>query len=147
MICNEAGIKLIKDFEGLRLEPYRCPAGKWTVGYGHVLKEPGGRITEAQADRLLQADVERAEDVIFDLVEIEIDENTHAALVSFVFNVGRMAFAESTMLRLLNQGDGRAACDEFDKWVHCRGIVLPGLVERRKAEAALFARPVFDDGT
>lgn len=145
LICNAAGIELIKRFESLRLEPYRCPAGKWTVGWGHVLSAPGGGITEAQAERLLEHDVERAEEAISDLVEVDLDENAFAALASFVFNVGRGAFLESTLLRKLNDGDYWGAHAEFDRWIHCRGVVLPGLVERRRAEAELFARPVMDE--
>ena len=62
MKINEAGLKLVKQFEGLRLQAYRCPAGVWTIGYGHTLKAfPGEVITEQQAEALLLEDLEDAE--------------------------------------------------------------------------------------
>lgn len=151
MKTNLAGIDLIKRFEGLRLAAYLCPAGIPTIGYGHTGDvKIGQRITEHQADVILQADLERFEEIIEKAVRVKLNANQHAALVSLVFNVGpgkkgiRDGLVElksgkpSSLLRFLNEGQFNAAAAQFSKWIHAGGKVLPGLVKRRAAEAALF---------
>ncbi len=128
--------RLIKQFEGLRLEAYRCPAGVWTIGYGHTSGvRQGMRITEADADRLLRQDLEP---VLAALPE-GLNANRRAALASFVFNVGIGAFNRSTLRRMVveDAGNPRIA-DEFARWCYGGGKVLPGLVARRRAEAELY---------
>lgn len=140
-VINTAGLQLIKEFEGLRLDAYLCPAGVWTVGYGstgdHVY--PGQRITEPEAEELLRKDLWRFEDCVSSQVKVGLTDNEYAALVSFAFNCGCGAFQGSTLLRRLNAGDPkqRVFSEELPKWVRGGGKVLPGLVRRREAEIAL----------
>jgi len=141
---SRAGINKIKEHEALRLEPYRDAVGKWTIGYGHLIKPDeqhlvtGGKITEAKAEALLRDDLENAEAAINRLVKVPITGNQYDALVSFVFNVGEGAFADSTMLRKLNAGDYDGAAAEFPRWTKAGGMQLPGLVARRAKEQTLF---------
>ena len=140
-VINAEGLKLIKEFEGLRLDSYICPAGVWTVGYGstgeHVY--PGQHITEPEAEELLRKDLWRFEDCVSSKVTVGLTDNEYAALVSFAFNCGCGALQESTLLRRLNAGEPkpRVFTEELPKWVRGGGAVLPGLVRRREAEVAL----------
>lgn len=143
-VINAAGLSLIKNWEGLRLESYVCPAGVWTIGYGstgeHVY--PGQRITEPEAEELLRKDLWRFEDCVSAQVSVSLTDNEYAALVSFAFNCGCGAFQGSTLLRRLNAGEPkpRVFSEELPKWVRGGGQVLPGLVRRREAEIALALR-------
>ena len=139
----EKAKRLIKEFEGLRLTAYTCPAGVWTIGYGHTKGvRQGMKIDQAQADRLLDIDIANVARSIRQLVKVNINDNQAQALVSFIFNVGARAFSNSTLLRKLNNKDYAGASSEFDKWVYAKGKKLPGLVRRRKAEKELFNEPV-----
>lgn len=132
---------LIRRFEGLHLTAY-WDNGQYAIGYGHRGPDvsPGQRITVEEAERLLQQDVAKAETVVRSLVTVPLTQAQFDALVSFVYNVGAGAFRSSTLLRLLNDGDYAGAMAEFNRWVYSDGRVLPGLVARREAEAALFER-------
>lgn len=133
------GINFIKRWEGFRSQAYRCPAGIWTIGYGHTkTARRGWLIDEAEAEILLQQDLKTFEDSVNSLVTVKLNQNQFDALVSFTFNVGAGAFAQSTLLRLLNQGKFTGAAQQFDRWVHAGRRVLPGLVARREAERLLF---------
>jgi lysozyme len=140
-VINAAGLQLIKEFEGLRLDAYICPAGVWTVGYGstgeHVY--PGQVISEPEAEELLRKDLWRFEDCVSSRVRVGLTDNEYAALVSFAFNCGCGALQESTLLRRLNAGEPkpRVFSEELPKWVRGGGQVLPGLVRRRQAEVDL----------
>ena len=140
-VINAAGLQLIKEFEGLRLDSYICPAGVWTVGYGstgeHVY--PGQVISEPEAEELLRKDLWRFEDCVSSRVKVGLTDNEYAALVSFAFNCGCGALQESTLLRRLNAGEPkpRVFSEELPKWVRGGGQVLPGLVRRRQAEVDL----------
>jgi len=139
----EKAKRLIKEFEGLRLTAYLCPAGVWTIGYGHTKGvKRGMKIDQAQADRLLDIDLIDVARSIRQLVKVNINDNQAQALVSFVFNIGYGAFAKSTLLRKINNRDFLAASLEFRKWVYAKGIKLPGLVRRRSVEKDLFNEPV-----
>lgn len=137
------GLGLIKDSEGYRSESYQDSAGVWTIGYGHTGDvTPGQVIDQAEADRLLLADVAWAEDCVNSTVSVDLDGAHFDALVSFVFNVGCGAFKNSTLLRKLNAGGYAAAAAEFDRWVHAGGKRLRGLEIRRAKE-----RRIFEEGT
>lgn len=133
----ENAIRLIKEFEGLRLVAYRCPAGVWTIGWGHtggVLS--GMTVTAAEAERLLLADVERVDIV---LRGMELTPCRRAALLSFGFNVGVEALRCSTLLRKVRaDADDPSIAAEFMRWVRSGGKVLPGLVRRRRREAEVY---------
>lgn len=140
MKISDNGLALIKSFEGLSLTAYTCPAGVLTVGFGstgpHV--KPGMRITEAEADALLSKDLERFETGVESLVTADIGQDEFDSLCSFAFNVGLGNLEQSTLLRLLNRSDYMGAAAQFGKWIYAGKKVLPGLVRRRHAEAALF---------
>lgn len=151
MKCNEAGLKLIKQFEGLRLTSYLCPAGVWTVGYGHTsgVRE-GQTITESQADLMLRDDVEEFERIVDKAVDVPLTDNQFSALVSLCFNIGpgkkgvRDGFVSlkngnpSSLLRSINAG--KPDPDLFMAWNKVAGKPLPGLTARRFAERQLFKK-------
>ena len=140
-VINDAGLRLIKSWEGLRLEAYLCPAGVWTIGYGstgpHVYQ--GLTITEKEAEDLLRKDLFRFEDAVSRMVRYPLTDNEYAALVSWTFNLGQGALADSTLLRRLNLGEQPSIViqQEFPKWVYANGKRLQGLVNRRQAEIDL----------
>jgi GH24 family phage-related lysozyme (muramidase) len=136
---NSKGLRLLKSFEGLRLDAYIDPVGVWTIGYGTTTGvRPGMRITEAQAEAFLKRDLARFEKAVADLVKVRLNSDQFSALVSFTYNVGEGALASSTLLRLLNQGDVLGAADQLLRWNRGDQGELPGLTRRRKAERALF---------
>lgn len=138
-MINDLGLQLVKEFEGLRLKAYRCPAGVWTIGYGHTRGVHNGQeCTEAEAASWLVEDLLEAESTVKYLVTAPLTENQRAALVSLVFNIGGGNFRTSTLLRLLNAGDYQGAAQQFLKWTKGGGEELPGLKRRREAERALF---------
>lgn len=139
---SEHGAQLIASFEGFRPQPYQDSVGVWTIGYGHTHGVgPNSRpVTKAEALALLQADAADAATAVRDLVDVHLTQNQLDALISFTFNLGAGALAESTLLKRLNKGDYRGARREFGKWVLAGGVRLQGLVRRRHAEAALFAK-------
>jgi lysozyme len=139
---SQNGIALIKKFEGCSLEAYPDPAtgGRpWTIGYGHThAVEPHTYITQEQADAFLREDLTLAELAIHANVRVPITQNQFDALCSFTFNLGVAALVGSTLLKKINAGDYTGAADEFVKWNHANGKVLPGLTARRAAERDLF---------
>jgi GH24 family phage-related lysozyme (muramidase) len=136
---NADGLRLLKSFEGLRLEAYQDPVGVWTIGYGTTSGvRPGMVITEAEAEALLRRDLARFENAVADLVNVPVNDDQFSALVSFTYNVGEGALASSTLLRLLNQRDYSGAADQLLRWNRAGGAELPGLTRRRRAERALF---------
>lgn len=139
MKTSQTGLGLIKQFESLKTSAYRCPAGVLTVGYGHTagVKE-GDKITQTQADKFLLQDVAGAEADVNRLVTVALNQNQFDALVSFTFNLGGKNLASSTLLKRLNEGNYRAAADQFGRWVFASNVMLKGLVKRRAAEKALF---------
>ena len=139
MKASENAIRVIKRFEGMREEAYLCPAGVWTIGFGHTAGvKKGDKIDMYTATVYLQDDIRKFEDAIDKLVKVKLNKNQFDALVSFVFNVGAGAFEKSTMLKLINSGNFSLAANEFDKWVYSKGTKLEGLINRRKAEKELF---------
>lgn len=138
---SEKGLALTKSFEGLRLEAYRDCAGVWTVGYGHTGSGvvEGMTVDDAEAERLLLADLEDAVRCVNLRVTAEISQRQFDAMVDFCFNAGRGNFLQSTLLRKVNAGDFTGAAAQFGLWVHAGGEVVAGLARRRKAEAELFS--------
>lgn len=130
---------LIREFEGRYLQAYRCPAGIPTIGVGHTHGvRMGDTCSVEQADVWLTEDLQDAEAAVNTLVKVPLTQEQFDALVSFAFNLGRTALAESTLLILVNKGSFKAAAEQFDRWVYSKGKKLPGLVRRRAAEKALF---------
>ena len=137
---NEAGLALIREFEGCRLDAYLCPAGIPTIGYGATGPDirMGMVWTQEQADARLVEDLARFADGVERLVEVDLSDNQFAAIVSFAFNVGLGALRDSTLLRKLNAGDYLGAADQLPRWARAGGRIMPGLSRRRLAERALF---------
>lgn len=146
MKLGQAGFNLIKEFEGLYLTAYKCPAGVWTIGFGTTGKVDGKaigkgmKITKAKAEQLLRKDVEQFEQSVDNLVKVPINQNQFDALVSFAYNVGSGALKGSTLLKKLNQKNYQGAANEFLKWNKAGGKILAGLRRRREAERKLFLK-------
>lgn len=141
MRISEAGVDLIKSFEGCKLEAYKCPAGIWTIGYGHTGSgvTTGLSIDEQEAESLLYDDLVKFEDGVNKLTcELDITQGMFDALVCFAYNVGLDALARSTLLKLLKQNKVLEASEQFKVWNKSGGKVLAGLTRRRNAEAELF---------
>lgn len=156
MKTTAEAIQLVKEFEGFSATPYRCPAGKWTIGFGTTrgVSAHSPAITRKQAEELLQRDLADAEAVVRNFVRVPLNPNQFSALVSFIHNVGtgqrgiKDGFVwlrngrNSTMLTLLNDGRYEAASHQFGKWINVKNKPSKGLIRRREAERALFMRPI-----
>jgi lysozyme len=140
-------IEMIKHHEGVRYEPYRCPAGLWTVGVGHLIGDGKTlppdwkrKFSTQEVDSILAADLRRFERGVLRLCPVPLTQGQFDALVSFSFNVGLGALQRSTLRMKTNRGEKESAAKEFSKWTKGGGRVLPGLVKRRKDEATLYRR-------
>lgn len=134
---GQAGLELIKQFEGCRLKAYKCPAGVWTIGYGHTVGVTAGQtITQADADKLLVKDMEKYEAKVNKYYEkYRWNQNEFDALVSFAYNLGS--------IDQLTAGGTRSRTTIANKMLEynkAAGKVLSGLTRRRKAEQELFLR-------
>lgn len=131
--------ELIKQFEGLRLEAYLCPAGIWTIGYGHTSDvSPNSFITIQEADEYLHRDVASVE-MQLNKLNLSLSQCQWDAIVSFVFNVGIGNFKASTLLAKIRiNPDDNSIIDEFLRWVYANGKVMRGLQKRRLAEMKLY---------
>jgi lysozyme len=137
---SKDGLAITEQFEGCRLVAYQDQVGVWTIGYGHTGSgvASGLTITQDQAIDLLTSDVAASAAYVNAAVTVELQQNEFDALVDFVFNLGRGAFAGSTLLKNLNAGQFDAAAAQFDLWDHAGGQVVAGLLRRRQAEQAMF---------
>ncbi|MGB3494773.1 MAG: lysozyme [Elainellaceae cyanobacterium] len=138
---NAAGIAIIKEFEGLRLESYLCPAGVWTVGYGTTKGvRPNVCISEEKAEQLLREDLASFEAGVNKMLAgVPLSNNQFSALVSLCYNCGLAPIKQgNTIRRTLEAGDYNGAADGFLLWRKAGGRVLEGLVRRRKRERELF---------
>ncbi len=148
MKTSQTGLNLIKKYEGLRLEPYLCPAKIPTIGYGATYYPPGTNkkvslsdppITEAFAESLLKEMLVQYEHGVERYVQSEINQNQFDALVSFAYNLGLGSLKSNTLLIKVNNDP----CDpdmtnQFNRWVKAGGRTLQGLVKRRQEEALLY---------
>ena len=156
----KAAIELEKRFEGFERKvkrgieitavPYICPAGFWTIGYGHLCDPKHPPITEAEAEAYLARDLQKAVAATLRYCPVLATEpgGRLAAIVDFTFNLGAGRLQTSTLRRRINQRDWTSAASELRRWVYGGGKVLPGLVARRKAEAALISsrEPIAEEG-
>ena len=139
MKASQEGVNLIKHFEGCYLDAYLCPAGVWTIGYGHTANvKEGDSVDQEAAEAFLIEDLESFEQAVTRLVEVPLTQQQFDALVSWTFNLGAGNLAESTLLRKLNNYQYAEVPEQMMRWVKAGGQVLDGLVRRRAAEAALF---------
>lgn len=139
MRTSQNGINLIKGFESLRVEAYRCPAGVWTIGYGHTAGvKRGDRIDAQKAEQLLADDLRESEAVVNRECP-GLSQNRFDALVSFVFNVGETQFLRSTLLKCVRANPANTNIRyELSRWTRSKGVELAGLIRRRRAEADLY---------
>lgn len=137
MKITQEGIELIKSFEGCRLIAYKCPAGVWTIGYGHTdgVRE-GMVISNAQAELMLRVDLEKFEQYVKDNVHIPLNENQFSALVSFCYNCG-----VGNLRKLVKGRNAEQIAEALLLYNKANGKTLAGLVRRRKAERELFLKP------
>jgi lysozyme len=144
----KTAIELAKRFEGFhrvpkadprRAHPYICPAGYWTIGYGHLCDPKHPPITEAEAEVYLAHDLQTSLTATLRYCPglIAEPEGRLSAIVDFTFNLGAGRLQTSTLRRRINQRDWVNAAHELVRWIYGGGRVLPGLVTRREAEARL----------
>ena len=140
MNIGTKGLDLIKFFEGIELNAYKCAAGVWTIGYGHTkgVKE-GDSISEEQANEMLAEELKEYENYINTLVTVELNQDQFDAMVSWVYNLGGGNLKASTLLKVLNAGDYDGVPAQMMRWNKAGGKVLEGLTKRRQAEADLFS--------
>lgn len=165
-------INLIKHYESLHdgdlkavgLQPKMCPAGIWTVGYGHAVTDASGKqlkgqttyeqalalypaMTVQEAEALLAVDLRKFAASVAPMIKQPVNGNQFGALVSFAYNVGVGALRSSTLLKKVNAGDYAGAAAEFPKWdkatVNGKTVALAGLTARRKSEQYLFTTGIF----
>lgn len=134
------GLAHIKHFEGLRLKSYFCTSQVCTIGWGHTGPDvkPGMVITEEEAERLLLRDLASAEEAVAELVKVPLRQGQWDAICDLVFNIGRDAFAKSTLLKLLNKREYGQAAQQLMRWVHSGSAVIAGLQRRRLAARAMW---------
>ena len=145
-ISNE-GLELIKHFEGCPVNgagdpvAYLCPAGVWTIGYGHIKNvREHDRWTMSHAEYILREELEdEYEGYINNLVKVPLEQCMFDALVAWVFNLGSGNFQESLLLKVLNEGKYEEVPAQIKRWNKAGGQVLAGLVKRREAEALMFS--------
>ncbi|MDB0529793.1 lysozyme [Ralstonia solanacearum] len=147
LVVPQSAVDLAKRFEGFhrmakldptRAHPYVCPAGYWTIGYGHLCDQAHPPITQAQAEVYLAADLVTALNATLRWCPVLATEPMRlAAIVDFTFNLGAGRLQTSTLRRRINQRDWIAAAAELRRWIYGGGKVLPGLLARREAEVAL----------
>jgi len=153
MDVPQAAIELVKRFEGFhrvpksdpgRAQPYICPAGFWTIGYGHLCDPKHPPITEVEAEVYLAHDLQTALAAALRYCPVLATEpeGRLAAIVDFTFNLGAGRLQTSTLRRRINQRDWAAAATELRRWVYGGGKALPGLVARRHAESILLQTSV-----
>ena len=165
MNVSDECLAMIKHHEGVRFKPYRCPAQLWTVGVGHVLypeqaklpvwregAKEGSRMAWAlrhehqrafskdEVDSILSNDLRHFERGVLRLCPVDLTQGQFDALVSFAFNAGLGNLQRSQLRMKTNRGDKAGAAKQFMKWTRGGGRVLPGLVKRRRDEAALYMR-------
>ena len=144
MKLSSTGLALIKKFEGCRLKAYRDAVGVWTIGYGHtamaggLVPKAGVKITQREADMQLIIDLAQYERAVLKSVTRVPSQSQFDAMTSLCFNIGPRAFAQSSVLRLFNDGKFNASAAAFLRWNRAGGKILPGLTKRRAAERALF---------
>jgi lysozyme len=150
---NEAALDIVRRYEGLRLKPYICPAGFWSIGYGFTqgITEDTPPITEEQAEALLLHVVADLEKKLARMLLVPVNDNQFSALVALAYNIGPTNFRHSTLRACVNRRDFKPpadpnAADEFLRWVYGgppgKKKKLAGLIKRREEERALFLLPV-----
>lgn len=141
-------VELVKTFEGfarvvkgahpISASPYLCPAGFWTIGYGHLCRPDQPSITLEAGQAWLEYDMGVAEAAVRALTRPRLTAGQMGALTSWVFNLGVGRFRGSTLRSVINRGELEKVPREMRRWVYAGGRKLPGLILRREAEIALW---------
>lgn len=146
MHVSPSGVDLICNFEGLELKAYDDGVGVWTIGYGTTKYPNGIRVkkgdtcTLEQAKAYMQNDLKAFEQTVNSAIKVPLNQNQFDALVSLVYNIGATAFKKSTLVKRLNEGNYKAAANQFNVWVNAGGKRMQGLVNRRATESTLFLK-------
>lgn len=138
MRMTQKALDKLKEFEGCKLKAYRCPAGKWTIGYGTTAGVyPGMVITRDKAEVFLDADIQAIESYLEKMPElVALTSYQWDAIVDFVYNLGLKNFKGSTLLKKIKADPADPNIPaEFSRWVYSGNSKLPGLVKRRAWEA------------
>lgn len=145
MKASKKCLEMLAHHEGVRQKPYKCPAGLWTVGVGHLIGDGKSlpdswnrTFTLEEVYAILAKDVTRFERGIEKYISIQLTQGEFDALVSFAFNLGLGTLQKSTLRQKLNRGDKEGAIESLLKYNKAGGKILKGLDNRRKDEAALF---------
>lgn len=146
MKVSDKLIKLLRHHEGVKNKPYKCPAGLWTVGVGHLIgdgkslpREWNKTFTQTEVDGILKRDLNRFELGISKMLpNVPLRQHEFDALVSFCFNLGLGCFQRSTIRQALLRGDKEAAMESLVKYCRAGGKILKGLQNRRLDERKLF---------
>jgi len=139
MEISQEGIALIKRFEGCELKAYLCSAGVPTIGFGSTRGvSMDMEITQERAEALLLEDISDFEEEVNKCVKVPLTQNQFDALVAWTFNLGGTNLRNSTMLKVLNEGEYEKVPSEMKRWNKAAGKTLEGLIRRREAESLLF---------
>jgi lysozyme len=139
MKTSQAGIDLIKEFEGCKLKPYKDVVGLLTVGYGHRIAEADNRdYTQEEVDEFLRSDLERFERGVLTYITVPLTQGQFDSLVCFSYNLGLGTLQRSTLRQKILRGDGEGAAKEILRFDKAGGVVVKGLTRRRQAEYDLF---------
>lgn len=139
---SDDGVEFIASWEGLRLSAYVDAVGVLTIGYGHTGSDvrPGMEITKERALALLERDATTAEKAVDRLITVRLSQRQFDCLVSFTFNCGVGALEDSALRALLNSGRYETVPAQLMRWVNGPNGPIQGLVNRRRAEAALWRK-------
>ena len=142
---NAAGLYVIQQSEGYSASVYRCPADRWTIGYGSTwdihgaaIKKDQPDITKDEGEALLRRELAHVENSVRTLIKVPLNENQFSAVCSLAYNIGTGNLQSSTLRSKLNRMDYSGASDEFPKWRRASGKIMRGLVKRRAIEQELF---------
>ena len=141
-VIDEA-LTLIKTYEGFRSVPYVCPGGVKTIGYGQTDKSliSKGKITEAEAEQALLAEIVQLNNWIVENHEVELTDTQRAALISLIYNIGKGAYLKSNLKKCIDAGKPYTTIHkEWSEWRKAGGKILSGLVKRRAAELAVYSK-------
>lgn len=155
MMMSGPGRERLKRYEQLALKAYLCPAGKWTIGWGHTGKDvhEGLSITRERAEQLFARDLQRFEKALNESLMhfADFPQLCFDALVSLMFNIGTAAYATSTIKRRFHEHavkpcTAREIAAQFNRWKLVKGKVNDGLLARRADEIFTFAVGAHDAG-
>jgi lysozyme len=141
MKTSQKGLDLIKKFEGFSDKEYICPAGKPTIGYGHVIlpsEHFPSSITKEEAEILLKNDLVSREKSLNILIKVVITQNQFDALISLIYNIGIKNFKQSTLLKFINDKLFDKIPDQFRRWKYINKVISKGLLNRREEEIKLW---------